>query len=61
MSGALSGGTGEIKMTVEIIRKDTGLTETHQLVGFVSHDDFQKFMDASKQLEDSQNAGRSNS
>jgi len=52
---------GQVCMTVEIIRKDTGLAETHQLIGFVSKEDFEKFTSASREFEESLNVGQLNS
>ena len=34
----LSGQIGEVRMTVEITRKETGKVETYDLVGFLDED-----------------------
>ena len=34
----LQGQAGELSFTVQITRKDTGLVEEHQLVGFITAD-----------------------
>lgn len=38
----LVGGDGELRMTIEIIRKDTGKKEAFDLVGFIDPQEVEK-------------------
>lgn len=38
----LQGAKAEVRMTVEIVRKDTGKVETAELVGYVNAEDLEK-------------------
>lgn len=42
MSAELKGAVGELRMAVQITRKDTGITETHELVGFVDQEQLER-------------------
>jgi len=47
MGNNLSGHAGEVRMTVEIVRKETGLKETHELVGYVDEQQLKDMQDGS--------------
>jgi hypothetical protein len=43
----LSGQVGEVRMTVEITRKETGKVETYDLVGFLDEDKLKELQNGS--------------
>jgi hypothetical protein len=46
----LSGQVGEVRMTVEITRKETGKVETYDLVGFLDEDKLKELQNGSDPL-----------
>jgi hypothetical protein len=42
MGSNLEGKVGEVRMTVEVKRAATGLTETHELVGYLDAEQVEK-------------------
>lgn len=53
----LQGQVGELRMTVEITRKETGKTETVELVGFLDEDKLKEFLNGSNTLDSSAKRG----
>jgi hypothetical protein len=47
----LSGQVGEVRMTVEITRKETGKVETYDLVGFLDEDKLKELQNGSDTLD----------
>ena len=47
----LSGQVGEVRMTVEITRKETGKVETYDLVGFLDEDQLKELQNGSDTLD----------
>jgi hypothetical protein len=47
----LSGQIGEVRMTVEITRKETGKVETYDLVGFLDEDQLKELQIGSHTLD----------
>lgn len=39
----LTGQAGELRMSIEITRKETGKVEKHELIGFVDEEQLKKF------------------
>lgn len=53
----LHGQIGELRMTVEITRKETGKTDTVELVGFLDEDKLKEFLNGSNTLDSSAQRG----
>lgn len=53
----LQGQVGEIRMTLEIKRKETGKVETVELVGFVDEDKLKELQDGGHSLPSSTQRG----
>lgn len=49
----LTGQVGELRLTVEIIRKDTGVVEQHELVGYLDADKLKELQHGSHPLDSS--------
>ena len=49
----LQGQTGELRFTVEIKRKETGLVETYDLVGYLDADKLKELQNGSNSLHSS--------
>ena len=43
----LNGQIGELRMTVQVTRKETGKVETYDLVGFLDEDQLKEFQNGS--------------
>ena len=48
---ALSGQIGELRLTVEVTRKETGKVETYELVGFLDEDKLKELQNGSDTLD----------
>lgn len=53
----LQGQIGEVRMTVQITRKETGKTETVELVGFLNQDKLKELQDGCHALDGSTQRG----
>lgn len=51
----LVGGMGELSMTIQITRAETGKVEEYTLTGFVKQADYDAFMAASQKLKEKEN------
>lgn len=40
----LTGQAGELRMSIEVTRKDAGQVEKHELIGFVDEEQLKQFM-----------------
>ena len=49
----LNGQVGEVRMTVEVTRKETGKTETYNLIGFLDEDKLKELQNGSLPLDSS--------
>lgn len=47
----LTGQVGELRMSVQIVRKATGEVETHELVGFVNEEQLKQLQAQAEQKE----------
>lgn len=50
-TAALVGQVGELRLTVEVTRKDTGKVEQYKLVGFLDEDKLKEFQNGSNTLD----------
>ena len=57
MNNALVGQVGELRLQVEITRKETGKIETYELVGFVDENKLKELQDGSNTLNGSAERG----
>lgn len=53
----LQGQSGEMRITLQITRKETGKTETVELVGFLTDDKLNELTDGSNPLDSSPQRG----
>lgn len=47
----LDGQIGELRMTVQVTRKDTGIVDTYDLVGFLDEDQLKELQNGSDTLD----------
>lgn len=48
---SLNGEVGELRFTVEVIRKETGKVETYEMVGFLDEDKLKEIQNGSDTLD----------
>jgi hypothetical protein len=49
----LSGQVGELRFTLQIVRKETGLTDTVELVGYLDEEKLKELQNGSNSLDSS--------
>lgn len=52
----LEGAVGELNMTIEVTRKETGKVEVYHLTGFVKQEDLDAYLATSQKLKEQEAA-----